>query len=114
MNTKKKGIQALINASFLESGKKEISISTFHAMWKKYFCHVQIPKTSRFSKCNVCLEFTPILEEVVSNTMKDSLKKIYQRHHELQCQERDMYEEVKLDVRNRPDKFLSTIVDGMD
>jgi hypothetical protein len=114
MNTKKKDIQALINASLLESGEKEISISAFHAMWRKYFSHVQIPKTSRFSKCSVCWEFTSTLEKVVSNTMKDRLKKIYQRHHELQRQERDAYEDVKLDARNRPDKFLSIVVDGID
>ena len=46
--------------------------------------------------------------------MKDRLKQIYQRHHELQYQERDAYEDVKLDARNRPDKFLSIVVDGMD
>jgi hypothetical protein len=46
--------------------------------------------------------------------MKDRLKQIYQRHHELQRQERDVYEEVKLDARNRPNKFLSIVVDGMD
>jgi hypothetical protein len=114
MNTKKRDIRALINDSLLESGVKEISISAFHAMWRKYFSHVQIPKTSRFSKCSVCWEFTSTLEKVVSNTMKDRLKKIYQRHHELQRQERDAYEDVKLDARNRPDKFLSIVVDGMD
>jgi hypothetical protein len=114
MNTKKKDVRALINASILESGEKEISISAFHAMWRKYFSHVQIPKTSRFSKCSVCWEFTSTLEKVVSNTMKDRLKKIYQRHHELQRQERDTYEDVKLDARNRPDKFISIVVDGMD
>jgi hypothetical protein len=114
MNTKKKDIRALINASLLESGEKEINISAFHAMWQKYFFHVEIPKTSKFSKCSVCWEFTSTLEKIVSNTMKDRLKKIYQRHHELQRQERDAYENVKLDVRNRPDKFLSIVVDGMD
>jgi hypothetical protein len=46
--------------------------------------------------------------------MKDRLKQIYQRHHELQRHERDAYEEVKLDVRNWPDKFMSIVVDGMD
>ena len=46
--------------------------------------------------------------------MKDRLKQIYQRHHELQRQERDAYEEVKLDARNRPGKFMSIVVDGMD
>ena len=46
--------------------------------------------------------------------MKDRLKQIYQRHHELQCQERDAYEDVKLEARNRPDKVLSIVVDGMD
>jgi hypothetical protein len=101
MNTKKKDVRALINASVLESGRK-------------YFSHVQIPKTSRFSKCSVCWEFTSTLEKVINNTMKDRLKKIYQRHHELQRQERDAYEDVKLDARNRPDKFLSVVVDGMD
>jgi hypothetical protein len=77
MNTKKKDIRALINESLLESGEKEISVSAFHAMWRKYFSHVQIPKTSRFSKCSVCWEFTSTLEKVVSNTMKDRLKQIY-------------------------------------
>jgi hypothetical protein len=114
MNTKKKDIRALINDSLLEAGQKEISISAFHAMWGKYFSHVQIPKTSRFSKYSVCWEFTSTLEKVVNNRMKDRLKQIYQRYHELQCQERDTYEEVKLDARNRPDKFLSIVVDGMD
>jgi hypothetical protein len=114
MNTKKKDIRALINESLLESGEKEISVSAFHAMWRKYFLHVQISKTSRFSKCSVCWEFTSTLEKVVSNTMKDRLKQIYQRHHELQRQEHDAYEDVKLDARNRPDKFLSIVVDGMD
>jgi hypothetical protein len=114
MNTKKKDIRALINASLHESGEKEINISAFHAMWWKYFSHVQIPKTSRFSKCSVCWEFTSTLEKIVNNTMKDRLKKIYQRHHELQRQEWDAYEDVKLDARNRPNKFLSIVVDGMD
>jgi hypothetical protein len=114
MNTKKKDIRALINDSLLEACQKEISISAFHAMWRKYFSYVQIPKTSRFSKCNVCWEFTTTLEKVVNNRMKDRLKQIYERHHELQRQERDAYEEAKLDVRNRPDKFLSIVVDGMD
>jgi N-acetylmuramoyl-L-alanine amidase len=62
----------------------------------------------------VCWEFTSTLEKIVSNTLKDRLKATYQRHHELQRQERDAYEEVKLDARNRPDKFLSIVVDGMD
>jgi hypothetical protein len=35
MNTKKKDVRALINANLLESGEKEISISAFHAMWRK-------------------------------------------------------------------------------
>jgi hypothetical protein len=46
--------------------------------------------------------------------MKDRLKQIYQRHHELQRQERDAYEDVKLDAKNRLDKFLSIVIDGMD
>jgi hypothetical protein len=114
MNTKKNDIRALINESLLELREKEISASAFHAMWRRYFSHVQIPKTSRFSKCNVCWEFTSTLEKVVINTMKDRLKQIYQRHHELQCQERDAYKDVKLDARNRPNKFLSIVVDGID
>jgi hypothetical protein len=114
MNTRKKDIRNLINQSLHESREREISVSAFHAMWRNSFSHVQIPRTSRFSKCNVCWEFTSTLEEVVSNTMKDKLKQIYQRHHELQRQERDAYEEVKLDARNRPDKFMSIVVDGMD
>jgi hypothetical protein len=73
MNTKKKNIRSLVNESLCESGEKEISVSAFHAMWK-HFSHVQIPKTSRFSKCSVCWEFTSTLEKVVSNTMKDRLK----------------------------------------
>jgi hypothetical protein len=100
MNTKKKDIRNLINQSLQESGESEISVSAFHAMWRNSFSHVQIPRTSRFSKCNVCWEFTSTLEKIVSNTMKDRLKQIYQRHHELQRQERDAYEEVKLDARN--------------
>ena len=46
--------------------------------------------------------------------MKDRLKQIYQRHHELQRQERDAYEDVKLEARNRSDKVLSIVIDGMD
>jgi hypothetical protein len=114
MNTKKKNIRSLINESLCESGEKEISVSAFHAMWWKHFLHVQIPRTSRFSKYSVCWEFTSTLEKVVSNTMKDRLKQIYQRHHELQCQEWDAYEDVKLEARNRPDKVLSIVVDEMD
>jgi hypothetical protein len=114
MNTKKKNIRSLINESLCESGEKEISVSAFHAMWQKHFSHVQIPRTSRFSKCSVCWEFTSTLEKVVSNTMKDRLKQIYQRHHELQRQERHAYEDVKLEARNRPDKVLSIVIDGMD
>ena len=114
MNTKKKDIRNLINQSLQESGESEISILAFHAMWRNSFSHVQIPRTSRFSKCNVCWEFTSIVDKIVSNTMKDRLKQIYQRHHELQRQEQDAYEEVKLDARNRPDKFMSIVVDGMD
>jgi hypothetical protein len=77
MNTKRKDVRALINDSLLEAGKKEISISVFHAMWRKYFSHVQIPKTSRFSKCSVCWEFTSTLEKVVNNKIKDRFKQIY-------------------------------------
>jgi hypothetical protein len=40
MNTKKKDIRALINDSLLEAYQKEISISAFHVMWRKYFSHV--------------------------------------------------------------------------
>jgi hypothetical protein len=83
-------------------------------MWRKHFSQVQIPKTSRFSKYSVCWEFTSTLEKVVSNTIKDRSKQIYQRHHELQRQERDAYKDVKLEARNRPDKVLSFVVDGMD
>jgi hypothetical protein len=54
------------------------------------------------------------LGKVVNNMMKDRLKQIYQRCHELQRQERDAYEDMKLNVKNRPDKFLSIVVDGMD
>jgi hypothetical protein len=75
MNMKKKDIQTLINANLLESREKEISILAFHVMWRKYFSHVQIPKTSRFSKYSINWEFTSTLEKVVNNTMKDRLKK---------------------------------------
>ena len=46
--------------------------------------------------------------------MKDKLKENYEKHHYLQLQERDAYEDVKLEARNRPDKYLSIIIDGMD
>jgi hypothetical protein len=114
MNTKKKEVLGLINQSLVEAREKEISVSVFHAMWQKFFSHVQIPKTSQFSKCNICWEFTSTLERIIGNTMKDKLKQTYQRHHELQRQERVAYEEVKLDARNKLDKFLSIVVDGMD
>jgi hypothetical protein len=53
MNTKKKDIRNLINQSLQELRESEISVSAFHAMWRNSFSHVQIPRTSRFSKCNV-------------------------------------------------------------
>ena len=84
MNTKNKDIWNLINQSLQESEESKISVSAFHTMWQNSFSHVQIPRTSRFSKSNVCWEFTYTLEKIVSNTMKDRLKQIYQRHHELQ------------------------------
>jgi hypothetical protein len=87
MNTKKKDVQGLVNQSLIEAGEKEISVLAFHAMWRTSFLHVQIPRTSRFSKCSVYWEFTSTLEKIVSNTLKDRLKATYQRHHELQRQE---------------------------
>ena len=53
MNTKKKDIRGLVNQSLIEAGEKDISVSTFHAMWKTSFSHVQIPRISSFSKCSV-------------------------------------------------------------
>ena len=55
-----------------------------------------------------------MLEKLVSNNMKDKLKENYQKHYYLQLQERDAYEDVKLEARNRLDKYLSIIIDGMD
>jgi hypothetical protein len=46
--------------------------------------------------------------------MKERLKLIHQRHYELQCQKWDANKEVKLDAKNRLDKFISNVVDGMD
>lgn len=114
MNAKKKDIQRLVNQSLVAVGEKEIFVFAFHAMWREFFSHVQIRKTSHFAKCSVCWEFTSTLEKLVSNTMKDKLKVHYQKHHYLQLQIRDVYEDVKLDARNRPSKYLSITIDGMN
>ena len=103
-----------MNESLVVAREKEISVSAFHAMWKEFFSYVQIPKTSHFAKCRVCWEFTSTLEKLVSNTMKDKLKENYQKHHYLQLQERDAYKDMKLDAKNRLDKYLSIIINCMD
>ena len=76
MNTRKLDILGLINEELATLGETcAIGKCAFYALWRSDFAHVKIPRTSRFSKCYVCWEYTSGLEALTNERMKDDLKR---------------------------------------
>ena len=115
MNTRKLDILALINEELATLGKTcAIRKCAFYAFWRSDFPHVKISRTSRFSKCYVCWEYTSGLEALTNERMKYALKRQYCHHHTLIIEERQAYREARVEAARRLDHFISLIVDGMD
>jgi hypothetical protein len=57
MNVRRAEIWLTINSKLRRLGEPSIGLPIFYKMWKQEFMHVYIPKSSQFSKCNICREY---------------------------------------------------------
>ncbi|KXJ22492.1 hypothetical protein AC249_AIPGENE2579 [Exaiptasia diaphana] len=97
-----------------KTGSVPLSRFQFRRMWKEYHPEVIIPKTNRFTKCGTCVL---IDEHIRSKTTKE--EKLHwiterEKHMELQSGERKKYQKHQKKAEQRPDKYMSVIIDGMD
>jgi hypothetical protein len=114
MNVRRAEIWLTINLQLKRLGEASIGLPTFHRLWKREFTYVHIPKSSRFSKCNICWEYKNYRQSAPDEATKERISRAYQLHLDMSLEERMEYSRGRMAAINEPDQYLSLIIDGMD
>ena len=93
---------------------KKMSKARFDRMWHREFMNVQIPSSSRFSKCQICWEYKECMDAMPNEWQRERLRESYHRHIDLCNTERRDYWKSKRIATINPDGMLCLIMDGMD
>ncbi|XP_035680730.1 uncharacterized protein LOC118418795 [Branchiostoma floridae] len=97
-----------------ETHQKTVGKSTFMTMWREDLSGVKIPKTNRFSKCDVCQDLRKAVREAATAERREQIKSDLQLHFKQQKQERQVYWGKAMSSLHDPTDKLSIIIDGMD
>ena len=88
---------------------------SFYRFWRMEYTHVQIPRHSRFSKCETCWEYQTCWEASTTNlAQKQVVRERLNLHQAVQVEERKDYWKAKQNAILYPIESISLIVDGMD
>jgi hypothetical protein len=77
MNVRRAEIWLAMNSKLQRLGEPSIGLPTFHKMWKHEFTNVHIPKSSQFSKCNICWEYKNYMQSISDEGMKEKISRTY-------------------------------------
>ncbi|CAH3027411.1 unnamed protein product, partial [Porites evermanni] len=99
---------------YTESVQNPLKPSQFRRMRLNKFPDVIIPKRNRFTKCGVCLLITEHIRATTDKKKRVTWTERKQLHMEQQAGERKKYYKHQKKAEQRPDKYLSLIIDGMD
>jgi hypothetical protein len=91
--------------------------SVFMQTWKERFKHIKLRKSSRFAKCDTCVELRGFLHDPAHRHMKDKMKEAGEKlqAHLLDIKtERAEYHRKRREAVKEPNKYLSIILDGAD
>ena len=91
-----------------------LSRSHFHKMWKTEFFRLKIKKTNSFSKCNICTALERRLQKTRNTEAREQIKIQREQHNDRQMNERKAYYRKREMSKQRPEKYISIIIDGMD
>jgi hypothetical protein len=114
MNVRRAEIWLTINSQLRRLGEASIGLPTFHRLWKPEFTYIHIPKSSRFSKCNICWEYKNYRQSAPDEATKERISRAYQLHLDMSLEDRMEYSRGRTAAINEPDQYLSLIIDGMD
>ncbi|XP_074628853.1 uncharacterized protein LOC141886566 isoform X1 [Acropora palmata] len=91
-----------------------VSLSHFYNIWEKHFTHVLIPKENRFTKCTDCTKYKQEKERTMDKARRAEIDGLLKLHLELVWQERRAYYLHRYKTRKYPERYMTSIADGMD
>ena len=115
MHTQREDVLHMVNMAILAMGAtKKVSKARFDRMWHREFTNVQIPPSSRFSKCQICWKYKECMDAMPNEWQRQRIRESYHRHVDIYNTERRDYWESKRIATINPDEMLCLIIDGMD
>ena len=102
-----------LNIYLMEHNQRQITISYFYRLHKKYFPKVKAPKYTRLGKCDTCVQLKEAKTIEKDPKRQKELHGQLLEHNRKQMQERFEYKSRCIQAEQQPDQYLSIIVDGM-
>jgi hypothetical protein len=93
------------------------SAATFYDVWKKQFNHIKLRKSTRFAKCDKCVELRGFLHDPSHRHDKTAMASAEAelKAHLLDIKkEREYYHAKRREALSNPREVLSIILDGAD
>lgn len=93
--------------------RKELSVSWFYFLWKKFCPNIICPRRNSFTKCDQCCSFKEAIEKLTDRPLRLLAVEKFDRHLQDQMLERKQYYENRMHAMRHPTEAVSMIIDGM-
>ena len=105
MHTQREDVLHMVNMAIPAMGAtKKVSKARFDRMWHREFTNVQIPHSSRFSKCQICWEYKECMDAMPNEWQRQRIRESYHRHIDICNTERRRLLGIEANCNHQPQR----------
>jgi hypothetical protein len=100
---------------YRQTDEHPISDTLFYTLWKKELAHIKVSRAkSGWAKCNECDHLRKMMDLAGNSHLRQRYRDCYEDHLRHQRRQRIKYYKHRRKAIDRPDDYLSIILDAMD